>query len=1492
LERVIQAIGQRHEILRTRFVAQEGVAQQVIDPSLTTKLAIIDWQGLPAAEQAQRLQQLTCQEAQRPFDLANEPLLRFTLLQLAEQSYGLIINLHHIVADAWSVGIFLHELAVLYPAMLQAAPAPLPELSIQYADFAHWQRQWLQGDVLEQQLAYWRQQLADAPALLALPTDRPRPPVQTFRGAAKRFSLEPELAAQLKRLSQQSGATLFMTLLAAFSTLLSRYSGQTDLVIGSLIANRHRREVEPLIGFFVNALALRIGLQDNPTFIELLAKVRQIALGAYAHQDLPFEKLVEELRPERSLSQSPLFQVMFDWQTLPPGQTLQLPGLTLTPLDLRPATAKFDLTLAMSESASGIGGEWRYNLDLFDEATIDRMMAHFQTLLRAIVANPHQPVAQMALLSAAEQRQLLIDWNQTQKTFRPAHCLQELFESQVARTPEAVAAVCETERLTYEALNQRANQLAHYLSTLGVGPESKIGLYAERSLDLLVGLWGILKAGGAYVPLDPAYSQQRLAFVLEDAGVAVLLTQRHLVEQLPQPSRRACVCLDTDEPLIARQPRSNPAQRTRSDSLAYVLYTSGSTGQPKGVAIEHGSIVNYVQGILEHLEPAPGYHWALISTIAADLGNTVLFPALCTGGCLHILSAARAADPDALADYFTQNPIDVLKIVPSHLAALQSGDRPERVLPRRQLILGGESSPCHWVDRLHHLAPDCTILNHYGPTEATVGVATYRLPRSPLSGQRATVPLGRPLANTTLYILDQHLQPVPMGVPGELHVGGAGLARGYLNQDALTQAKFIANPFSSEPDARLYKTGDLARYLPDGNIEFLGRLDNQVKIRGFRIEPAEIEAALLTHAQVTEAVVIAQTSQAEVSRLIAYVVSALAPDRLSPELRSYLKQRLPDYMVPALFVSLAAMPLTPNGKVDRWALPVPAATDLATAAYVAPSSATEEALAAIWMQLLGLERVGVHDNFFELGGDSILGIQIIAQARQVGLKLTPKQLFENQTIAELATVATPVAQIQAEQGPVTGSAPLTPIQQRFWQQASPEPHHYNQSVLLSLPADIDGEKLRQALQQLIVHHDALRLRFERSATGWQQTHAAPETAFPLEVIDLTDILPGEQAAAIAQMSAQVQRRLDLAQGPLAKAVWFQRGPTQPGRLLIVIHHLVIDGVSWRILLADWVTAYQQLASDQPLQLPPKSTAFKTWAERLSTYAQSATVAAELDYWRQQTLADAPALPTDFPPAPQANTIAFTAGVTRALTAAQTQALLQTVPKAYNTQINDVLLTALVRSLMPWTQQSALLLELEGHGREDLFEDIDISRTVGWFTTLFPVRLQLNQATLPGEALKSVKEQLRQIPNRGLGYGLLRYLQADETVGQQLSRLPAPQVRFNYLGQLPQTAATGNWLERAPESAGSNRSPLGDRGYLLDILAVVEDQQLQVTWTYSKKIHQRSTVEQLVQRYMAQLVELIEHCLSPEAGGSTPSDFPEANLNQQELDELMAELENI
>jgi amino acid adenylation domain-containing protein len=994
LQQALSEIVHRHEILRTSIQTVNGTPIQVIHPQVTTSINVVDLQQLLAPERETLLEQQIQLEASIPFNLENAPLIRCSLLQISAREYVLLLTMHHIVSDGWSMGIFISELSSLYAAFCAGDPSPLPALPLQYADFAVWQKRWLSGVVLETQLNYWRSQLQGSPELLQLPTDRPRPVVQTYHGRTQSFELNQDLTQKLQSLSAESGTTLFMTMLAAFVTLLYRYSGQSDILVGTPIANRNRNEIESLIGFFVNTLVLRTNFADNPSFENLLAQVRETTLQAYEHQDVPFEQVVEALQPQRSLSHSPLFQVMFVLQNVPMTE-FELPGVTLTQLDGDSTIAKFDLTLSMSETDRGLVGEWEYNTDLFDGSTIERMTAHFQNLLSAIVANPAVTVGELALLSAAERHQLLVEWNDTAFEYPTDKCIHQLFESQVEKTPDAVAVVFEDQQLTYRELNQRANQLAHYLQTLGVRPEVLVGICVERSLEMVVGLLGILKAGGAYVPLDPHYPQERLSYMLEDAQVSVILTQQHLLEKLQQHQTQL-VYLDTDWRLISQLNQDHPLTAIQTTNLAYVIYTSGSTGQPKGVMVAHQGLLNLVFWHQQTFKITSLDKATQLAGTGFDAAVWELWPYLTAGASIYLVKPELLTSPINLRDWLISQKI-TMSFVPTPVAQeLLSLEWATESIALRYILTGG--------DKLHQypsVSIPFQVVNNYGPTENTV-VTTSGLVVAQEQNQISPT-IGQPIANTQVYILDQQLQPVPVGVPGELHIGGAGLARGYLNRPELTQEKFIPNPFKETQGSRLYKTGDLARYLPDGNIEYLGRIDNQVKIRGFRIELGEVEAVLTQHPVVRETVVIARENSAGDKQLVAYLVPHQEPAPTNSDLRHFLKAQLPDYMMPSAFVVLEALPLTPNGKVDRRALPQPELRPELEPTFVAPQTPTEELVASIWEKVLRVSQVGINDNFFELGGHSLLATQLLLQVNDAcRVELPLSKLFEAPTVASLS----------------------------------------------------------------------------------------------------------------------------------------------------------------------------------------------------------------------------------------------------------------------------------------------------------------------------------------------------------------------------------------------------------------------------------------------------------------------------------------------------------
>jgi amino acid adenylation domain-containing protein/non-ribosomal peptide synthase protein (TIGR01720 family) len=1472
LERALSEVVRRHEALRTTFPTVDGLPVQRIAEPGAWQLPFVDLSELPEAERAEAVERLASEEAQRPFDLSVGPLLRAQLLRVSAEEHVVLVTMHHIVSDGWSMGLLVREVSRLYEAYRSGQESPLTELPIQYADYAVWQREWLSGDVLEKELSYWREQLAGAPPVLELPTDHVRPPVQTFRGAQQSFVIDASVAEGVKALSRREGATLFMTLLAAFKTLLYRYSGQTSVVVGTPIAGRTQVEVEELIGFFVNTLVLRTEVSGGISFVDLLQRVKEVALGAYAHQEVPFEKLVEELEPERSLSHTPLFQVMFVMQN-EERSGLGMGGLQLSGVQTERVTAKFDLTLQLTETETGLSGSLEYNTDLYEAETIERMLGHYQTLLGSIVTQPEQRVSELQLLTENEAEQLLVEWNETEVAYLP-QCIHELFEAQVARTPEAVALVFAEEQVSYEELNRRANQLAHHLRELGVGSETLVAVLLERSVELVVALLGVLKAGGAYVPIDPEYPAERVRYMLADCGARVLLTQAGLVAQVEVPGGCTVVQLDQEWERIAQRSAANVASEVSADNLVYVIYTSGSTGKPKGAMNTHRALCNRLLWMQQAYQLNNTDRVLQKTSVSFDVSGWEFFWPLITGARLVLAQPGGQRDSAYLVQLLTEAQVTTVHFVPSMLEAFLQEQDVERCGHLKRVICSGEALSVELQQRFFERLP-VQLENLYGPTEAAIDVSRWSCERD---SERRTVPIGRPIANLRLYVLDEEQRLVPVGVTGELYIGGVGVGRGYLGRAALTAERFVPDPFSESGGERLYRTGDQVRIARDGQIEYLGRRDGQVKLRGFRIELGEIEAALLQHEQIHEAVVVARASEGE-QRLVAYVV---AQEVRSSELRRYLQEKLPHYMVPATFVELERMPLSPNGKVDRRALPEPEVDRAGLGVeYAAPVTAVEEILVNIWSEVLGVPQVGIHDNFFELGGDSILSLRIVAKANQAGVRLITRQIFEHQTIAGLAAVATPTDAIQFGQQRVTGEVLLTPVQHWFFEQQLVNPHHFNQAMMFEFRERIDIALLERALRTLVVHHDALRLRFDQQGHVWQQMNAETEDADLLTVVDVSDLANANRV--IEAEATKIQRSLNLSTGPLLKLAVFDGGAEAPTRLLFVIHHLVIDHVSWQILLDDLQSVYGQLTRHEVLQLPSKTTSFQQWSQTLTTYAQSKTLLMELPYWLQEKRVR----PLIVDHLNGENLEGSVQTVTVQLGSEETKALLERVPEVFGTRINDALLTALAQSYAQWTGERSLLIDLEGHGREEIFDGVDVSRTVGWFTTVFPVLLKLGEDDRPERAVKAIKEQLRRIPNNGIGYGLLRYLNDDKKSAEQLRTLPQPQVIFNYRGRVENVSPEAFTSEGAQLSTGPVRSPRQQRRYLLEVNGNVSAGQLRFEWNYSANLHNRETVKQWADAFIEALRALIASSASSEAVSYSPSDFPLAKLNQTEIDKLFA-----
>ena len=1459
LEQSLQAIVERHEALRTNFITVDGQALQIIQTQADWQVSVFDLQHLSANDQEIAVQQLAQEHAIQPFDLANQALFRAKLLVLNETENVLLVSMHHIVSDGWSMGLFVKELAVLYDAYAQDKSPNLLPLPVQYADFALWQRQWLQGDVLQSQLNYWQKQLKDAPALLPLPTDRPRPAVQTFAGARQEFALSLELTQKLTQLSQQQGCTLFMTLLAAFDILLYRYTEQTDILVGTPIANRDRSEIEGLIGFFVNTLVMRTNLAGNPSFSELLGRVRFMAMEAYTHQHLPFEMLVEALQPERNLSHSPLFQVMFVLENAPIS-TVELTGLSVNPLKVKSTTAKFDLILGIENTATGLVGVWEYNTDLWDANTIERLAGHFVTLLESIVVNPQQRISQLPLLTQPEQQQLLLEWNDTQVDYPQDKCIHQLFEEQVERTPNAVAVVYENQQLTYYELNCRANQLAHYLKSLGVKADVLVGLCVERSLEMVVGLLGILKAGGAYVPLDPNYPQERLAFMLEDAQVSVLLTQHSLVDRLPEHQAKSHfdfaqykVCLDTDAGLFSQFSQENLISSVQVINLAYVIYTSGSTGKPKGVALNQLALCNLILWQLQNNTISTGAKTLQFAPISFDVSFQEIFTTWFSGGTLFLITEELRRDSVALLGFLEEKAIERLFVPFVALQQLAEVAVDSELVNShlREIITAGEQlqitpAICQLFSKLN----DCTLHNHYGPSETHV-VTTFTLTNS-VDTWSLLPPIGQPIANTKTYILDKYLQPVPMGVPGELYIGGVSLARGYLNRPELTQEKFIFNPFYKPGESKLYKTGDLARYLPLGNIEYLGRIDNQVKIRGFRIELGEVEAALSQHSDVQASCVIPREDTPGDKRLVAYLVANQDCTPTISELRQFLKAKLPEYMIPNAFVMLESLPLTPSGKVDRRTLPVPDLHSEITDKYVAPRTPIEELLAQIWAQVLKVEAVGIYDNFFELGGHSLLATQVVSRIRNIfKVELPLRELFATATLGELALVIEQLQQqnLQLSAPPIVPRAkntdlPLSYAQQRLWflDQLQPLSAFYNVPVALRLVGTLNVAALEQSLQKIIHRHEALRTNFV-TVDGQPTQVIQTQGNWKVSIVDFKYLSTTEQEIATQQLAQQQAiQPFNLATEPLIRPTLIVLSKTEHA-LLVCMHHIVFDGWSVGVFVEELAALYNAYSQGQPSPLAPLPIQYADFAIWQRNWLQGDVLQSQLSYWQQQ-LANAPALlslPTDRP-RPSVQTFAG-AYQQFALPTELTDRLVK-LSQEQNCTLFMTLLAAYDTLLYRYTGVADILVGSPIANRDRS----EIEGLIGFFVNTLVMRSNLAGNPTFSELLSRVQEvALSAYAHQNLPFEILVEALQPE---RDLSHTPLFQVMF----------AVQNASPSEVELAGLTVTPLITEGatakFDLSLLMQNTPTGLVGCWEYNTDLFDASTIKRMTGHFVTLLEGII------------------------------------
>ena len=1485
LRAAAQALLDRHASLRAGF-QHENLSRpvQIIVSKVASPWRSIDLSTLDEAEREKRLALLLAEDGADRFDLSSPPLVRFALIRLAVDRHRLVFTGHHILIDGWSTPVLVQELFTLYAQ--QGNAAALPRVT-PYRDYLAW----LAAQDRAAATAAWREALAGLEeATRVAPYAPERAPVAPEQIT---LALSEPLTTALSGQARRHGLTLNTFIQGAWGLLLGRLTGRTDVVFGITVAGRSPEiaGIERMVGLFINTVPLRIKLPAAKPLLDLLRELQDSQSRLIAHQHLG----LAEIQGLAGLGELFDTLVVFENYPLDRGRlSANARGLRLSSVEGHDAT-HYPLSLIVLPGER-LRLRLDYRPDLFERAGVEAMAERLIRVLEAAVADPTRVIGSLDILAPEERRTIVHGWNETAQAL-PATSLPELFAAQVARTPDAIAVLFKEQSLSYGELDARANQLAQHLRALGVGPEVVVGLCVERSPAMLMGLIGILKAGGAYLPLDPSYPRERLAFMLADARAPVLITQAALVERLPAHHART-VRLDADWPVIARQPTTAPPLALHPHHPAYVVYTSGSTGMPKGVAITHQSVCNLSSAQMADFPMRPGDRVLGAASIGFDASIEQKFLPLLHGACVVLMADVEMQDPAGFWDFVSRHAVNYLDTTPTLLAAMIEA-APSAIALHR-IVLGGEEAPPSLLRRLRQRFGGDPITNTYGPTECCIDATAFALDDV---ADDTRIPIGRPLANYRVYVLDGGLQPVPAGVAGELYIAGAGLARGYLGRVGLTAERFVADPFGPA-GSRMYRTGDIARWRADGVLDFLGRADAQVKLRGFRIEPGEIEAALVRHPAVAQAAVIAREDAAGGKRLVGYAVAAAGAAVDAAALRAHVGRNLPDYMVPSALVVLDRLPLTPNGKLDRGALPAP---EITSAAWRGPRTPEEEILCELFAEVLGVERVGLDDNFFELGGDSIMSIQLVSRARRAGLVITPRAVFQHQTVEALAGVATRIEELAASALPdvASGVLPLTPIVRWLAERGGPI-DRFHQRMLLRVPAGMREADLVAGLQVLLDHHDALRLRLDGAeGDGEWRLEIAPagdvQAGDCLRRIEVAGLSDAGLRVCIADQARAAGARLSPAAGVMVQAVWFDAGAERSGRLLLTIHHLAVDGVSWRILVPDLASAWVAIARGEVPALAARGSSLRRWAQRLASHAQDAGLLQELEFWSGMLSKPSVALAEGALDA--ARDIGGTAGhLTLTLPAAVTGPLLTRVQAAFHGGINDVLLTGLVVAVADWSRRRdggasrAALIDLEGHGREEIFADVELSRTVGWFTSLFPVRLDaagidLDEALAGGPALgrafKLIKEQMRAVPDNGLGYGLLRYLNGE--TGSRLAGFAAPQLGFNYLGRFAGDGVA-DW-SAAPEVAllGGGGDPAMALAHALEVNALTLDgadgATLSATWSWAPALLTEAAVRDLAEHWFAVLAVLVEHAAQAGAGGRSPSDLPLVELTQAEIERL-------
>ena len=1491
VEEVFKALVCRHEILRTSFEVIEGQPVQRVHEQVDFKVEML-YINEPEDSKAvvrEKIDELA-QKFIKPFDLSKAPLIRVGLVRISGRKHVLMLDMHHIISDGTSMGIMVKEFDSLFRG------EKLQQLCVQYKDYAQWKNDNLVTESSKKEEEYWLRKFSGEIPVLSMPLDFQRPAVRSFEGDKIRFGFDKDFKDKLKKMALSKGVSLFTTLLAAYSVLLSKYSGQDDIIVGSPVAGRAHPDLENIIGMFVNTIPFRSFPTASKTFECFLEEVGKEVLKGFENQDYQFEQLLEKLNVKRDMSRNPIFDTMFVLQNMEIPE-FNIEGLRFTNYEVTNKAAKFDITLEARENQEGIEFNLEYCTALFKRETMERFAMHFETILKQVVENPELEISAIDMLTKGEKKQILSGFNDTSCEYPMDKTISCVFEEQVEKIPDSVAVIFKNEKLTYSELNKRANSLARVLRQQGVKGDSIVAIMLERSIEMMVGILAVLKAGGAYLPISPEYPDERVKFMLEDSGAGILLTKHEAYgKQLQEEGEAACkvTVFDLEDDVLYSGDSSNLDEINSSRNLAYVIYTSGSTGKPKGAMIEHYSVINRINWM--HKKYPIGKQDVILqkTPFTFDVSVWELFWWFFAGAKVCFLEPGGEKDPGAITEAIEKHKITTLHFVPSMLNMFLEYMEDEKNLNRisslKQVFASGEALGTKQVQRFNRqggLKFGTKLINLYGPTEATVDVSYYDCPSN---GDIEIVPIGKSIDNIKLYIVDRYNNLQPVGIPGELCIAGDGLARGYLNRPELTAEKFVPDPFEKGDNLsgsrRMYRTGDLARWLPDGNIEYLGRLDHQVKVRGFRIELGEIEEELLKHESIKEAVVAARKDKDSSSYLCAYLVSER---ELTPaELREHLTKNLPEYMVPSYFTRLERLPLSPNGKVDRKALPEPVGNVVSGAEYIPPRNEIESKMARVWENVLNVPKVGINDDFFELGGDSIKAIQVTSLLSREGIDIEVKDILIYRTVSQICLNSDcKKSSLKYEQGVVQGSFGQTPVISWFFSKEFCVPDYYNQSVLLDLKKDISIEKLERTFKKIIAHHDGLRINYSDGSKELFYNNQHINMEFKVASFDISKLSPKDQERELESIGAQLKSGFDLAEGLLVKAALIDFGENNI-KLLITIHHLAVDGVSWRIILEDIYSTYKALEEGREAILPAKTASMKQWYEKLVELSESPKVLGEKEYWLGVDKVKFE-LPADFEI--QNYNSGLVSRVKGSLDKNETEKLLKEANKAYNTSVEELLITALAKTINEWTDQNEIVIEMENHGRN--VDGIDVLRTVGWFTAIYPLKLEIIKGDL-GEQIMKIKEQIRSVPGDGIGYGILKYLcgvipESDKLVVPlplhcSSTRPRLAEVRLNYLGCFDKEA-DNDIFGYSLLNSGSDISAANSITAKLEINCMVVNDSFELDINFSNKIFKEETLLDFRDKYLKNLKDIISFTATNEDVFFTPSDFETLDIGQDDLDAL-------